>query len=206
MNTETLIHDLALQCRPVKPVGSPIIRFLRWASATILLLFVGVLIAGPKPDLWNAISEPSFIFPAIGMLCLSLISTMSAFVLTIPDQRKHRFNAIPISVVFISVGIIASISIFSDLQGSSPGLICILRVVCLSVVPALLLFYMLRKAAPLSSGLVGLLALLGTLAFSEFALQFLCKKQFWAHILIWHFLPVFALAMIGIIVGRLAFK
>jgi len=206
MNTEILIHDLASKCRPVKPVAPPLRRFLIWASATIVLLVIGVLIFRPRPDISSVVFEPSFVIPAMAMLCLSFLSALSAFFLTVPDQRSRRFDVIPITVVIFWFGLIAYTVAFSDLENSSPGLICMMRIVCLSIAPAALLFYMLNKAAPLRPGLIGLLAGLGALTFAEVGVQFLCHKTFWAHIFVWHFLPVCAFALIGVLVGRLIFR
>lgn len=207
MNTETLIHDLALQCRPVKPVGHPIKRFLIWIAFTALFLIAGVWFLRPRPDIWNVAISPAFVFPALAMICVSIIATLSAFVLTIPDNRNRRFDIFPLTVLTVWFGLIAYMFASSDVANSRPGLICILRITGLAAVPTGLLFYMLKKAAPMKSGLVGLLAVLGSLSFAEIAVQVLCRKsEDVTHVIVWHFTPVCIIAAVGLLIGHVTFR
>jgi hypothetical protein len=64
---------------------------------------------------------------------------------------------------------------------------------------------MLKKAAPMRAGLIGLLAVLSSLSFAAVGVQFVCRSPFPTHIIVWHVLPVFILATVGIFVGRLLF-
>jgi hypothetical protein len=207
MNTETLIHNLALQCRPVRPIGNPTSRFLVWITSTIVFLIAGVWILRPVPELWSLVTNPSFIFPTLAMLTLSLISTLSAFILTIPDSRIRRFDALPLTVLIFWFALVAYMLATVDISDSRPGLLCIVRIAGLSLVPGGLLFYMLKKAAPMKSGLVGILASLGSLAFAAIAVQCLCPRSYdVTHVVVWHFMPVSVISVVGLLMGRLMFK
>jgi len=207
MKTETLIHDLALQCRPIKPIGHPLKRFVVWALSAVIILVAGVLILRPPPEIWSHLANPIFVFPALVMLCISLVCTLSAFVLSVPDEQAKRFDKIPIAAVIFLLGLMIYMSVFSNLDDVRPDLICVFRITGLALAPGALLFYMLKRAAPMRSWLIGLLAALGSLAFAEIGLQFICRKSIlWTHVLVWHFMPVCILALTGIAVGHLMFK
>jgi len=206
MNTDTLIHNLALQCRPIKPIGHPVKRFLIWAISSILFIAAGVLFFRPAPD-FSVVSNPSFIFPAMAMLCISLICTLSAFVLSVPNKDAQRFDIVPITIVIFWFGLMIYMLASVDLDDSRSGDICILRMIVLAIVPGAILFYMLRRAAPMQSGLIGLLAALGSLAFAEIGLQFICHKStLGSHMLVWHFMPLTVLALLGVVIGRWTFR
>ena len=207
MNTETLIHNLALQRRPVAPIGHPVKRFLIWAGSTVVFLIVAVWFLRPVPDLWGFAENSSFIFPALAMLFISLICALSAFVLAVPDSRNRNFGIVSLSVLIFWFGAVAYLLASSDVADSRPGLLCILRIIGLSIAPGALLFYLLKKAAPMNSGLVGLLAALSSLALAGIAVQCLCNKSSEAaHVIVWHLLPVCLIATIGLLIGRLLFS
>lgn len=208
MKTDTLIHNLSLQCRPIRPVGHPVKRFLIWAGFSILLLIAGVLLVGPEQSV--VLREPltnTFFFPAVVMLCVSLLFTLSAFVLSIPDEEVSKFSAVPIFVLIFWFALMTYMFASVDLNDSRPGIICVLRIIGLAAAPGALLFYMLKKAAPMRTGLVGLFAALGALGFGEIGVQFLCHKALLeTHVIVWHLIPVSVLALVGILIGRTAFR
>ena len=208
MKTETLIHNLSLQCRPIRPLGHPVKRFLIWALFSILFLIAGVLIIGPANNVvWSGVPTPAFIFPALAMLFISLVCTLAAFVMSVPNEEARKFSALPILVLIFWFGLMTYMFASADLEDSRPGLICILRMIGLAAAPGALLFYMLRKAAPMRTGLIGLFAAIGALAFSEIGVQFLCHKSlFETHVIVWHLIPVCVLALVGLVIGRTAFR
>jgi hypothetical protein len=206
MNTETLIKHLSRECRPVTPVGPPLTRFLKWVAAAALFLFLGVLALGSAPSAMGAFGDLSILFTAIAMLFVSLICALSAFVLTIPNNRNSQFAWIPLSAVALCGGLIAVTLTQTDLEESGPGLVCVLRLVGLSIAPAALMFYMLKKAAPMKAGTIGLLAAFAALAFAEVGVQFVCHKAFATHVIVWHFTPVIVLGLTGSLIGRALFR
>jgi hypothetical protein len=206
MKTEILIHNLALQCRPVKTLDPPFMRFLKWVALTTLLLAVGVVIMKPRPGFAEDISEPAFLLPLVALLILSLVCALSAFVMTVPDERNGGYVSVSIALVVLSFASVAFATSLSDVDSSRPGLLCMTKIILLSLVPAGVLFYMLSKAAPMRSGLIGLLAALSALTSAATGAQFLCHKIYWPHILVWHLLPVCILAALGFVVGRFIFR
>jgi hypothetical protein len=206
MNTDTLIHNLALQCQPVKPIGHPVKRFLIWAISSLLLIAAGVFFFRPGPD-FSVVSNPSFIFPAMAMLCVSLICTLSAFILSIPNKDTQRFNIVLIVVMAFWFGLMIYMFASTGLYDSRPGFLCIFRMTILAIAPAVILFYMLKRAAPMQSGLIGFLAALGSFAFAGLGLQFICHKStLGAHVLVWHIIPLSVLALLGVAIGHWMFS
>ena len=207
MNTEHLIHNLALQCRPVAPIGNPAKRFLIWTTSTVVFLIVGVWFLHPVPELWSLVNSSSFIFSTLAMLSIALISALSAFILTIPDNRKRSFDVLLLTVLILWFSLVAYMMTTVDVANSRPGLLCIVRIAGLALVPGASLFYMLKKAAPMKSGLIGLLASLSSLAFAAIGVQCLCPRSYdVTHVTVWHFMPVSVISVGGFLIGRLIFR
>lgn len=206
MNTETLIHELSLDCRPVKPVAHPFVGFLKWIVATIISISAGVFILRPQPDVWDHLLDPIFVFPALVLLFVSFVCALSAFFLVIPDSPGQRFDVISVGVIVIWFVLVGYLMMSSDVADAQIGIACTLRMMGLAIFPAALMFFMLKKALPMNPGLIGLLAVFGALGFAEVGVQFVCRKTIASHIILWHFLPLCALTFLGIVIGRKAFR
>jgi hypothetical protein len=207
MKTETLIHNLAKECEPVKPLGNPLVRFLKWAVATLVILAAGVFIL--RPDVSPSVSiTPTFLLTTAVMVGVSLTAALSAFIWTVPDIKSRKFYLILATALASWLVLITYLFFTADLSNTHPGPLCVKRIIMLSVLPSILLFYMLRKAAPLKPGMVGLLASLGVLLFSNLSVEFVCPNAVTlpAHVLVWHILPVCILSVLGFFLGRLVFK
>jgi hypothetical protein len=206
MNTETLIHELLLDCRPVKPVAHPIVGFFKWIVATIASVSAGVFILRPQPDVWNQLLDPVFVLPAVVLFFISFVCGLSAFLLVIPDSPVVRFDVIAVVAIVIWFVFVGYLIVSSDVADAQFGIACTLKMIGLAIFPAALMFFMLKKAFPMNPGLIGLLAVFGALGFAEVGVQFICRKTFAAHIILWHFLPLCALTFLGIVIGRKTFR
>ena len=83
------------------------------------------------------------------------------------------------------------------------GIECIFRMIRLAISPGALIFHMLKKAFPMTR-LVGNISDNQLPGLAEVGMQFVCRKTFAAHIILWHFLPLAILATLGILIGRAA--
>jgi hypothetical protein len=86
------------------------------------------------------------------------------------------------------------------------GVRCIRNLVAFVVPPGLLLFFMLRRAAPLDGGAVGTLAAVGMAALAHAGTRFVCHNDGALHLLVWHCTFVVVLGGVGILVGRSLLK
>ena len=67
---------------------------------------------------------------------------------------------------------------------------------------AALMAWIVRKAAPTRLALAGFWIAFGSGAFGSFLMQFVCPKENFAHVALWHVTPVLVLAAAGAILGR----
>jgi hypothetical protein len=206
MKTDALIHNLALECRPVAPIRHPLKRFLIWIVSSVVLLAVGIIVLSPKHNVWSSVPTPTFIVTAVAMLAISLMCGLCAFMMSIPDQQARKFNLLGVTVLICGFGLMAYMFAMSDLADSEPLLICVVRIIGLSIPPGILLFYMLKEAAPTNTRMVGLMAAFGALALGGLGVQFVCHNLGVTHLIFWHFIPVCVLALLGIAIGNRIFR
>jgi hypothetical protein len=206
MRTETLIHQLATEVPPVKPVWSPVARFVLWflAAAVIIGLLVGL--TGIRPDLGVAFTRPTFISRVLFMLGVAGASVFFAFKLSVPDEKKRWLEAMPAIMVSAGLALFAYLFFESDNFSRPYNYYCIRNVLAFSIPSSVLLYLMLEKAAPMRRRTVGMLAALGSTALSSLGTQLVCRNESPLHILVSHVLPVLAACLVGVFIGALVFK
>lgn len=206
MKTETLIHELAKQGQPVKRVGPPIARFFRWAAVAVLCVAVGVAVFGFRADLEYTSRSPMFLLQAALTLALGALSGLSAFILSVPDKAKPWLNIVPGTTLLLWLVVLVRALLSGENVQAGLGVACVRDILALGLPPGVLLYLMLKKAAPLNVGRVGVLAALGVAALGALGTQFICRNDDPLHILVWHYVPVLVLGGIGILLGRLLLR
>jgi hypothetical protein len=206
MRTELLIQKLASDLPPVRPLGRPITRLAQWLFITSVLICLAVFLSGSRPDIAAAVVQPAFLLRTLLILGIGAAAAFAALSFSIPGDSERWPILASVAGIAVFLGLLA-FTLFSE--GSfvpGPGKICLRNVVGLGIVTGAILCGMLRQAAPLKAGLVGLLASLGAAALANFGTQFICRHDSPAHLLVWHILPVAALCGAGIVAGRLLFR
>jgi hypothetical protein len=206
MRTEALIRELAAQVRPVRPVGHPLARFAGWAAVAAVWIAAGVSVVGIRTDFAPASRAPGFVLDIVLPLALGLAATLAAFVASVPGRNSRWWTLIPAAVVasWLALVLVGALSTGSGHVGA--GVRCIRNLAAFSVPPGLLLYLMLRKAAPLDRGTVGMLAAGGMSALAHVGTRFVCHNDGALHVLAWHCSFVLLLGAVGILVGRALFR
>jgi hypothetical protein len=206
MRTEALIHELVAQARPVTPVRRPLVRFGGWAVASTVWIAAVVTAVGIRNDLAAASRVPGFALHVVLPLALGLAATVAAFVASIPRRNSRSATLILAAVVASWLILVVGGALSEGGESAGTGVRCIRNLVAFSVPPGLLLYLMLRRAAPLDHGTVGMIAALGTGALAHVGTRFVCHNDGALHILVWHCSFVFVIGGVGILIGRALFK
>lgn len=206
MTTEALIRALATQVRPVRPVGHPLVRFGGWVVVSAAWITAVIVAIGVREDLPTASRAPAFALHFGATLALGLAATGVAFAASVP--RRHVLAA-ALTVAgagasWLALLVVSALSTDDGHVGA--GIRCVRNLVAFSVPPGLLLYLMLRRAAPLDRGTVGLIAAVGTAALAHLGTRFVCHNDGALHILAWHSGFVFGMGGVGVLLGRALFK
>lgn len=207
-----LISELSKDCTPVKPLPNPLLRFVRWLLISCLCIGAGVSLVGIRQDVKLAVSNMNFIVQSLFIFGLSLSSALGAFMLSVPSERKSAwakyFPIVPVGLwlcaLFLNVGVdfVRQVSFEFGMN----GMYCFGEIILFALVPAALIFAMLRKAAPINQTWSGFLALISAGSLAAIGSQLTCSSTDPLHLLIWHYLPVVSIGWFGVILGKKLLK
>lgn len=200
MRTEQLIAELATRASRVEPLRPPAVRFLAWAAVAIASAALGFAVFGPRRGLAIVITQPWFVASAALVIGTAAIAAMASLVLAVPGAERSpamRVSAFTLLAVWFALGATAVIRAGHGLSDASDWYVCFPRVIAIGLIPAWLLFLMLRRALPLRRVSAGALGALGAISVGSATIQFVCPLDVASHTFIGHFGPAATLCAIG---------
>jgi hypothetical protein len=211
MDTNKLVSKLVDDLKPVRPLPSAKCCSLYWSGMAAFLAAVAVIVlGGVRPDFLEATRRPVFLFENLAMLAAGLLSASIAFQLRVPQAIVSR----PIKTLLASASAIWIFEIIrrylkagdlaSEARLDFAHYIhdCLIDLTLMMAIPAAFMFFMLKKGATTQALWAGYAALLATASFAALGMRYLCPVDDPAHLLVWHFMPVLAYAVIGPVAGR----
>jgi hypothetical protein len=206
MNTEDLIGKLVCDAHPVKQSPPPLALFARWSAIGVPFLAAGILLIGTRADIALRWQDFEFVLHTLIVVGVAVLAAAASFALSIPGRRQR----LP---VWIAGGALAAwlAWILTELMVAAewhagPGLKCLRNLLVLGVPLCTLMFFMIRRAAPLRLGAVGWLGALSAAAAADLATRFICKSDQALHAFAWHFVPVVVMSCGGMLLGRLLLR
>lgn len=202
MKTSDLISKLSADVPPIKRLPRPGARFIRWFAAMVFCFAVSLALKGVREDLLERLREPLFFASLLTVLAASLVSALAAFLLSVPGEERRWTRFVPLIALWLwGVVILLQAITGASLMGGI-GWGCARDVILLGALPGALLFWMVRSAAPLKLDWTGAFVMLTLGALGAFGAQLGCHDDALFHVLVWHFLPVIGVGIIGIFIGR----
>ncbi len=206
MKTEALILELARRAAPVRPLAHPLARFSWWLGAAVASVALGAMAIGIRADLASVGSQPAFVLHTSTVVALAAVSAMAAFHSSVPGTRSHSARMLP-ALALACWSIVLAWSAASEGElAAGPGVRCIRNILVLSLPAGVLMHVMLRRAAPLARGAVGLMSTLSVAALAHAGTRFICPNDGALHVATWHLSTVLVLAAAGIVLGRWSFR
>ena len=202
MKTEDLIVQLASAAAPVRPLASPTRRFVSWVIAATIIAAIGMAIIGPRADIGRALQSPTFVMLAAVTFLTAVLSAIAAFLLSVPGaERSSAQHWLPIGAGVMWAGLLVGPLVdggapISRLAAFPFHAACAIEIGGLALLPGLLIFFMVRRAAPLRLGWSAGLAVLASVAFAATSTQLICPIDDPAHHLVAHFGPAILLVAV----------
>jgi hypothetical protein len=206
MKTDFLIEKLSQSNRPVQRLSSPSVSFAKWVVVSFFCVGIGASLFGIRTDLEEVVFQYGFTSQVFCSLGLALLSALSAFILSVPDKEKTWVSVLPIATLVLWFISISQSFYVVDFVNGGIGLSCIRDIVVLSFIPTVVLFLMLRRAAPLQKGRVGVFAGLSVAALGAVGTQFICHNDDPLHVIMWHYIPVLGIGFLGFWLGKFLLK
>ena len=204
MKSSDLIEDLAKGLEPVKPVKLPALRLSFWIAVSFISVLLGVYLYGVRSDWQEVISAPSFLVETALIFATLIFSAWAAFLFGVPGEGRAIFRFVPLLLVVFWFGFLAA-RVLKTYFMPGMGFSCIKMTLVIGLVPALLAFVMLCRSAPMDKFWVGVLSALSGASFGAFGVQFVCVHTDAGHNMVWHYLPVVIIALLGGCLGPYIF-
>ncbi len=209
-STSLLIDDLVQKSRPVKPVKCPNTRSFLWIFMVIIFITIGVSFHGARHDFDEAIMNPLFLMQAGAMLISGIIATIATFDLSIPREKIRTrtcvFLGLSSSVVLasqihcfvMSGGISGLVDYFFHMIGFQ----VLLKGLSFIAIPAIALFWVIRKSAPTHLPWAAGAALLAIASFFSLSCKFICPINEPGYLFMWQYVPIVIFVCLGVALGR----
>ena len=205
---EQLVESLAADNTKVKPAPHPFVLGLKWIAAAALYLVISLALSGLRPDLAQALQSPWYDAELAMLLLLFIATAISAALLSFPDlHQKTALAYAPIAVfaLFVLLMFAAWVEVpAAPLPVHSWQ--CTLSITLFSLLPAAWTFYAMRKYASTHYRWAGSIALLSAFSVGALWLRLHEVNDSIHHVLLWHYLPMLAVGLIGLWLGKKLLK
>lgn len=209
MSTDThdLIDKLSADLKPVKQLPRAALRtVILTLWALILALVILRIVHEPRADLQLSLHKGVYLAQGAAILLAGILAAYAAFVLSVPDTRIR----LPVKVALgaasaIWLGLILP-ELFQTNGMPEPAPSCFFGLTLGMSAPLALGLAMLLRSATVWRGWAGFAMVLAVGSFAALGMRFICPNDSPGHLLVWHFLPVIMLALVGIPIGRILLK
>ena len=210
ITTPDLIEALAANVTPVRRLRPPLARATFWLSFAALILVVLAVSHGARPDLAQRLQQPTFVVGIAASLVTGVLAAIASFLLSLPDRsRGWLLLPVPALLVWISAIGYGCLTDWVSVDASGLRMVetarCFATLVLTSVPLSLVMFVMLRRAAPLRPMAVALIGSLAVAALSASALSLFHELDATIMVLMWNFGSVALLVGLGSLLGRRMF-
>ncbi len=209
MGTDRLIHQLAGDTAPVRPLPAPWRRVAVWlAIALPYVTAVTLAHSTSMPlDLSGMLADRQFIVEELAALATAITAVFAAFCSTVPgtDRRILLAPLLPLGIWLFSLGN----GCINDWIRSGPAGLslradwtCLPPAALIGLVPVFAIVIMLRRGAPLYPRITLALAALAVAALGNFGMRIFHAGDASIVLLIWHFGTVVVLSLVAAWIGR----
>lgn len=205
MDTDKLIAQLGQDLKPVKPMAGALTLSLILSGLSLAATFgaIAIFTKGIRAD-WQVMFN-EHVCQTLGILAAGLLAAYAAFRLSVPDTRIRN----PVRVILGMASFIWVLLIAGQIGAEPPQAgyrNCLTDFSLLFIIPFAAGIFMATRAAPVWYGWAGYALALSVGSFSALGMRFACPNEQPAHLLVWHYLPVLAFAIIGIALGQILLK
>ncbi len=208
METDDLITRLSAQALPpVRPARPPLRAVALWLLASLPALAAMVWLMGPRPDLAQHLSEPSFWASEMLAAATALLAAYAALCAGRPDEPGWKL-AMPAAALALWLAVLGQQCFLLSIstQGAAlrvhPDMMCVPAIALTGFVPALALVLLLRRTSRFRRLAVGFNAALAAAAAAEAALRLFHPEGTMMTLLVWQMGSVLLFAGLGALAAR----
>jgi hypothetical protein len=201
-NTQALIDSLSRDLSPVRPLRNPLIRTVLWVGlllpyTALVVIVLGFLLKRPMSPL-----DRPFVMEQTFALLTGITAAMAAFASVIPG-RSRSYLLWPVLPLIAWLGTLGENCLAAGpLAITGHNVWCFPFVIILGTAPAILLWKMLRRGAPLTPNMTAALGALAAAGVGNFCVRLVHQEDVTLMLLFWHVGGVFLLSLLTGTAGR----
>ncbi len=212
MDTEQLINTLAKATAPVR-VYRPLKQLGRWFMLVFAYLCSVILMLGVRPDMSMKVEEMIYLLEIGLCFLIGISAAFTASVAAVPDMQQRAWMCclpfipmIALAILLLTHNDMQMPAMEAAMQITMPRVHVVLKLALLAVIPGLLIFMMMRKAAPTHYYWAGSMAVLAVSSFAYVALRLVETNDNVADVMLWCYVPMLAFGLLGMWLGKYALK
>lgn len=208
MDTEAFISKLAAGGAH-KPMPHPLAVAGKWLLALLVYFVAVTAFSGLRTDIAVKLGQPLYLVELTGMLATAMTAAVAASFLALPDVGQRPWIRF---VPFLPLMMLAGWLLHGMAAGNAMPLIecikmqryqCIFLLMLFSILPGIFMFITIQRAAPTRCCWAGSMAGLSVASFGYILLRLVSDSDDPTQLIVWHFIPVMLVTMIGMISGKL---
>ncbi|MEQ1789124.1 MAG: DUF1109 domain-containing protein [Rickettsiales bacterium] len=211
MDTDAFINQLTAQGAR-KPLPHPLAVAGKWLALLAVYFIVITVALGLRQDIASKWMQPLYLMELSGMLATAITAAIAASFLALPDiGGRPWLKFIPFAPLMVLVAFLLQ----SIVAGNAMPLIeciklqkyaCLLVITLFSIIPSVFMFIVIRRAAPTRCCWAGSMAGLSVASLGYVLLRLIDNSDDPTALIIWHFIPVMVITMVGMVVGKFYFR
>ena len=212
-NTDRLIDRLVAEASPVQRLVDPRRRAALWTAMALVCIAAGVTWFGVRADLAREMLVLPYVVRVALLAATMWLAVVAALRLSVPGADPRAWSRWwPLGLLGVAIGAVAVQTGLATLWGGGAGAPsyhwgCVLKLPIVGALPALAVVVLIRRATSLDPVWTAVLGLVAAGAAGSLAAEITCPVRLPMHVMLWHVLPVAAVAAIGgavvWLVGRL---
>ncbi|MDO8413489.1 MAG: DUF1109 domain-containing protein [Gallionellaceae bacterium] len=209
LDTEKLIASMARDASPVTPAPHPFMLGAKWLAAAIIYIALVLVFMGLRPDIVFKLRSPIFIAELVLLASIIISTALSAALLSFPDLHQKRwvvYTPIVAVVFFILLIFLSWWADFPPVPLPRHNVQCLLSIACLTLLPTAWMFYTMRGLASTHPYWTGSIALLSAFSIGALSLRLSEQTNSLIHVIQWHYLPMLAVGLIGLLLGKILLR
>ena len=202
-NTDRLIDRLVADASPVRRLGDPRRRAALWAAIAVACTAAGIAWFGVRGDLLGALTFLPFDVRVALLAATMWLAVLAALRLAVPGADPRAWTRWwPIALLGLVIAAVGLEAVVAAVWGGGAGAPsfhwrCVAKIFIVEAVPAIAVIALIRRAVSLDPVWTIVLGLVAAGAAGALASEITCPVRFPMHVLLWHVLPIAAVAALG---------
>jgi hypothetical protein len=205
MKTNDLIEELSNKgLAERKPLMTPMKFTCIWIGVMITYVIIISAIIGVREDLIYKLQDLIWTLEILFLLSLAISATFAANCLALPDvnQNKHIMLFPVLHSGLFCIMLIIQYFRNMELAFFDYAAHCSVHLMLYSVVPIILMFALLKRAAAIHKGKAGFMISISVTSFGYLILRLVENTDNILHLLLWHLAPMLLVSTISIFIGQ----